>query len=331
MKKIICGILTLSFLVISLHSYCETKTLHMVTSLDPEEAEFYIKDFEKYSGIDVKWIRLSTGEVIARFKAEKNRPTQSIWFGGPAAEYIATKKLGLLQPYKSLNAEKLPVKFRDSDGYWAGIYFGAIGFISNKNIMKEKNLKAPTSWADLLSPDLTKKMTISYPYTAGTGYTILASLVALKGEDAAFEYYKELDKQMHHYTKSGWGPVLEVGLGEAAVSVVFNQDAARKGIMKGYPIELTYPKEGTGYEIGCVAIVNNAPELEEAKKFVDWILSEGVQNKMYMTYRVPILPGAKLDPNSKRPEELKLVNIDFNKFGSDRERLVKKWRRIIRK
>jgi len=54
-----------------------------------------IKEFEKDTGIKVEAVRMSSGEVIGRIKAEKANPKASIWFGGPADGQIQAKADGL--------------------------------------------------------------------------------------------------------------------------------------------------------------------------------------------------------------------------------------------
>ena len=99
------------------------EVLHLVTSLDPTEANEYIKAFEDETGIDVEWIRLSAGEVVARLRAEGKNQTQSVWFGGPMPEFVAAKNVGLLKPYKPKGWNQINKRWKDPDGYFTGIYF----------------------------------------------------------------------------------------------------------------------------------------------------------------------------------------------------------------
>lgn len=48
------------------------------------------------SGDDVQWIRLSSGEGLARVQSEAGNPTFDIWWGGPMDTFIAAKPLGCL-------------------------------------------------------------------------------------------------------------------------------------------------------------------------------------------------------------------------------------------
>jgi iron(III) transport system substrate-binding protein len=322
MDKRFATIIIVSFFFISNISFA--KELRIVTSLDPLEAKEYIGAFEKETDINVQWIRLSAGEALARIRSEGKNPTQDIWFGAPVTEYIAAKKGGFLEPYSSATTRAIPSKWRDRDDFWTGIYFGAITFVTRNGY------NPPVSWEDLLKPEYKGEIVVSYPYTAGTGFTVLSGIVSLFGEEKGISYYQELDKQIRRYTKSGGAPIIEVGLGEANVGIVFDQDALRKGISRGFPISLTYPKDGVPYEIGAVAIIRGGNKAA-ASSFIDWVTSLSGQNLMHKWYRVPLHPKAIVNERSKRPDELPLINVNFETIGQNRGTLIDKWRERVGK
>jgi iron(III) transport system substrate-binding protein len=305
--------------------------LHMVTALDQNEAKIYIEAFEKATGITVEWYRMSAGEVVARLRAEAKNPQSSIWFGAPSSEFVAAREAGLLEPYKSPNATYLKAQQRDKDWNWTGFYFGAIGFGTNTEFLKKNNLKAPTSWNDLLKPEFKGQISLAYPYTSGTAYTVLATLVQMKGEDAAFEYLKKLDGQVHHYNTPGSACVTQAGLGEIGVGIAFSHDVMAKGISKGYPVTLSFPKEGTGFEIGGMAIVKGGPEPDLAHKFLDWMLTVEAQNLMQAWFRIPLNPKATVAPGAVTADEVTLFDYDDVSAGKNQKRLVEKWRLLTGK
>jgi len=231
------------------------QVLHMYSALDTAETQLYIPEFEKDTGIKVEWVRLSSGEVLARLRAEAKNPQVSIWFGGPSQDHIAGKKAGISMPYKPPLDWTLQANAHDLDWQWVGYYFGAIGFGSNADFLKKAGVPAPASWEDLLKPAFKGQVAIAFPYTSGTSYTVLATLVQMMGEDKAFEYWRKLHPSIHHYDKSGSAPVTQAGLGEVGIAVSFSHDIIAKGSAKGYPIAITFPKEGTGFEIGAMSLI----------------------------------------------------------------------------
>ena len=305
------------------------QVLHMYSALDTAETQLYIPEFEKDTGIKVEWVRLSSGEVLARLRAEAKNPQVSIWFGGPSQDHIAGKKAGISMPYKPPLDWTLQANAHDLDWQWVGYYFGAIGFGSNADFLKKAGVPAPASWEDLLKPAFKGQVAIAFPYTSGTSYTVLATLVQMMGEDKAFEYWRKLHPSIHHYDKSGSAPVTQAGLGEVGIAVSFSHDIIAKGSAKGYPIAITFPKEGTGFEIGAMSLIKGGPEPELAKKFVDWALSVRAQNLMQQWFRIPLNPKAEVAKGAVKADQVKLINFDAVKAGEDRDRLIKRWRSEI--
>lgn len=284
--------------------------------------------FEKETGIKTSFIRMSSGEALARLRAGKDSPEFSVWWGGPADGYIAAANENLLQKYVPPTAAKIPANYKDSDGIWHGIYAGTLGFASNTKLLAEKNLKAPESWADLLKPEFRNQVAMAHPGLSGTAYTALATQMMLNGknEDKGMAYFRELHRNIVQYSKTGAAPVQVVGRGEAMVGIVFSHDTIA-GIEEGYPLKLTFPSEGTGYEIGGVALIKGAKEPVEAKRFIEWSLTATAQNigPTVKAYQLPTSPDAKVSDKAIPLNQVKTVAYDFQWAGDRKKDLVEKF------
>jgi hypothetical protein len=80
------------------------------TTLDEPLAREVFAFFEKKTGIKVEWVRLATGECVARLEAEAANPQASIWYGGVGLGHIEAANKGLTIPYLSPNAKNIPPK-----------------------------------------------------------------------------------------------------------------------------------------------------------------------------------------------------------------------------
>ena len=304
------------------------EALHLYTPLDTNEAKIYIRAFEAESGIQVRWVRLSAGEVLVRIRSERTNPQAAVWFGGPSPEFIVAKREGLLAPYTpSTDFELSPGTF-DEAHYWTGFYFGAIGFASNTEILERKGIPPPTSWYDLLKPELKGEISVAYAYTSGTANTLLAAIVQMMGEEAGFDYIARLDGNVHHYNRSGSACVTQVGFGEVGVGIAFSHDIVKKGPAKGYPVVLSFPKEGTGFEIGAMALVEGGPNQVAAKRFMDWALTVRAQNLMQKWFRTPLNPKAEVAQGAVTADKVKLIAFDSIWAANHRQRLVARWREV---
>jgi iron(III) transport system substrate-binding protein len=285
-------------------------------------------EFEKKYGITVNYVRMSSGEALARVQAEMDNPTFDIWWGGPIDSYVAAKESGALEAYASPNHANLidPTKSKDPDNYWTGIYMGSLGFATNTDwLAANPGVEAPTSWADLLKPEFKGQVMVAHPSTSGTSYTALATILQIMGEEEGWKYIQQYAGQVVQYTKSGAAPAKFVGLGEAAVAIVFSHDIVNEIENNQAPLKLTFPSEGTGYEIGGMAIIKGAKHVQAAKLWYDWALTPEAQElgPKYKAYQAPTVKGAE----ASRPElmEAKLIDYDFQWAGTNKAAFVDKF------
>lgn len=297
-----------------------------------QSAKVIAEEFEKDTGIKVKFVRMSGGETLSRIRAEKNNPQASVWYGGSADSYIMAKKEGLLEAYKSPNAEKIPAHFKDPDGYWTGVYQGYLGFILDKRYFEEHHLTPPTSWDDLLKPEFTGQIVMGNPGSASTGYVIVSALVQKLGEEKGMEYLAKLNKQIKQYTKAGAAPARSAALGEAAIGITYLHNGIRLIKEGNTNVELSIPEDGTAYELGAVAIIKNAPQPKAAKKFVDWVLTKKAQElgQKNKSYQFLTNPEANPPAEAMKFKDAKLINYNFEWSGENRARLLEEWNAAIK-
>jgi iron(III) transport system substrate-binding protein len=282
--------------------------------------------FEEQFGVDTDYVRLSSGEALARLRAAASAPEFSVWWGGPADGFVAAGAEDLLEPYVSPNAATIADEQKDPDGVWTGVYVGALGFCSNTGLLEELGVDAPTSWDDLLDPALRGQVAIAHPASSGTAYTALyTQVIRLGGEDQAIEYMTQLHPNILQYTSSGAAPAEMAGRGEVAVSVVFSHDCVRN-IDAGFSdLEVSFPEEGTGYEIGGVGLIANAPQPSAAKAWIDWSLEAATQEigaAEAASFQLPTNPDAAVDERSVNLDEVTLVDYDFQGAGEARADLT---------
>ncbi len=324
---ILLSVLMMGLLLTSCKKEEESTELNLLCVPQEEWCQGMKEEFEEEFGITVNYVRMSTGEALARLEAEKDNPQFDIMWGGPIDTYIAGSNEGMFAQYESPNVENLLDidKYQDPDNYWSGIYLGSLGFATNTDFLAANpGLEAPTSWDDLLKPEFQDQVLVAHPSTSGTSYTAMSTILQLMGEDAGWEYLDKYADQMLQFTKSGSAPAKFVGAGEGAVGVVFSHDIVKQ-IEAGLPLELSFPEDGTGYEIGGMAIVEGAQNLDAAQKWYDWALTAEAQalGPKYKAYQAPTVGGVEL----AYPEllEVNLIDYDFQWAGDNKKAFVDKF------
>lgn len=294
-----------------------------------EWCEANLAAFTDATGIAADFVRLSSGEAAARLEAGKESPEFDVWHGGPADGFVAAAERGLLEPYTSPAAQAVRPEWKSADGSWTGVYVGVLGFCSNTKVLQKVGAAAPTSWQELLDARFAKNISVAHPSTSGTGFTALWTQVTLAGGDqaAGLDFMMSLRPNILQFTRSGVGPVQQVGRGEIATGVVFSHDCIKSKEEGLSDLEVSFPREGTGYEVGGVAVVKNAANLEGAKAYVDWSLSKEAQEigPTVGSYQVPTNPQATVSEKSARLDELTLVDYDIAAAGAAKSDLVKKF------
>lgn len=301
-------------------------TLTVLCTPQEDWCQVMVQRFEEEFGVDTNYVRLSSGEALARLQAAADAPEFSVWWGGPADGFVAANAEGLLEPYVSPNAEAIPDEQKDPDGVWTGVYVGALGFCSNTAVLGELGVDVPDSWDDLTDPALEGQVAIAHPASSGTSYTALyTQVLRLGGEDEAIEYAQAVHPNILQYTSSGAAPAEMAGRGEVAVSVVFSHDCVRN-IEAGFTdLEVSFPSEGTGYEIGGVSLIAGAPEPNAAKAWIDWALEAETQEigpNEADSFQLPTNPDAAVHEASVNLDEVELIEYDFDAAGTAREALT---------
>ncbi len=287
-----------------------------------------VTTFQEQTGIPTSYVRLSSGEALARIRAGAAAPEFDVWWGGPADGFVAANAEGLLEPYVSPNAAVISDTNKDPNGVWTGVYVGALGFCSNLASLAELGVEQPDSWDDLLDPKLKGHVAMAHPASSGTAYTALyTQVIRLGSEDAALEYMKQLHNNILQYTKSGSAPAEMAGRGEIAVAIVFSHDCV-KNIDAGFSdLSVSFPSEGTGYEIGGVALIANAPQPDAAKMWIDWSLTAPAQEigPTVGSYQLPTNPEAAVSERSVDLSQVALVDYDFQAAGEARTTLTQRF------
>lgn len=281
--------------------------------------------FTEATGVQTSFVRLSSGETVARLEAARSAPEFDVWHGGPVDGFGAAKEQELLASYESPNAEEIPAEYRDDEGYWTGVYLGVLGFCSNESILDNLGVDAPTSWDDLLAPELSGQVSTAHPSTSGTAFTTLWTQVErLGGEDAAFDYMSQLHTNVLQYSKSGTAPGQHAGRGEVAVGLVFAHDCVKYREEGMTDLVVSFPEDGTGYEIGGVALVAGSGNEEAAQAYIDWALTPEAQNigTTVGSYQALTHPDAQVDDRMVQLDSVNLVDYDFAEAAAQKPTLT---------
>ncbi len=302
----------------------------VLCSPNPAWCDAIKAEFPKATGLQLDFIRLSSGEALARLRAERGKPSFDVWFGGTGDPHVVAAEEGLTEFYRPKAWEDLRPQLREAvGGKYIPLYAGVLGWAVNEKLFKEKGLPVPRKWTDLAEPRYRGLLAMPNPNTSGTGYTMLATVLQVFGDDRGWELMKQIHKNMAQYTRSGADPGLLTGRGEVALGVTFVHDAVDQ-VLKGFPIGYGAAEEGTGFEIGGLSLIKASPNRDAAVRFIDWALTPEAQRlaaERGQSYQVPSNGKTPVPKQAPRFEDYKVIAYDFAKYGSKavRDAVVKKW------
>ncbi len=260
----------------------------------PEWADWgtELKAIQAKLGIAVPEDNKNSGQSLAALIAEKANPVADVTYLGGQFGIIARND-GVTAPYKPAGWAEIPDGLKDPDGYWFTIHSGTLGLFVNKQALDGRPV--PKSWADLLKPEYKGMVGYLDPTSAAVGYVgVVAVNQALGGNfqnfDPAIRYFKELQKNQPIVPKqTSYARVLS---GEIPILFDYDFNAYRGKYADKAPVEFVIPAEGTVVVPYVMALVKNAPHPENAKKVLDFVLSDDGQRIWANAFMRPVRASA---------------------------------------
>ena len=301
----------LNFPVILLLALCLAVTLPSVasaatrltvyTAVEPELLPRYLKDFTaKNPDISIAWIRDSAGPIGARLLAEKDAPKADVVFGLALSSLLPLAEHGILEPYRPKGIENLIPGLYDANDppLWVGINSWGSAICVNTRELEKKGLPEPISWKDLTDPKYKDAIATASPVTSSTMYMNVSSWLQSMGEDRAWDFMKDLDKNVRMYTHAGCKPAQMAAQGEIPIGLA-SAACAQPYIDRKAPIKLIIPREGTGWDLEASALIKDGKNREAAQKLLDFCTSEEVARVALEKAYIPAREDAQTDETRK--------------------------------
>ena len=329
MKKSVftaCAIIAVSAAFFTGCSKKDYGELHVYSIIHEEETVALTDLFTEKTGIPVKFLRASTGELVNRVIAEKDNPSADILLGGASSYHIQADKAGALEAYKSPAAKKLPSYAVAEDGTWTGFCVLTLGIGLNEERYAQKfpNIPAPKTWEDLLNPAYKGEIVLTNPVASSTSYLFVQNQLQRLGWDKGWDYLLTLAPLVGQFPNSGSAPAKLIGTGEYAIGVSYIH-ALIKYKAEGFKVVAVAPPQTVG-DVDCISIMKNTKNLAAAQKFVDFMLSKEAQELMSsIDFTIPVNPEAVGAAGSVPVSQLDLIKYDVEKASEQKDEVLRKW------
>ncbi len=280
--------------------------------------------FEEKYGVDVEVIQAGTGELIKRIQSEKEDPYADVMFGGSWS--LAYDNEDLWEPYVSANNDNVIDAYKNTCGFITGNVLDGSCIIVNTDLIGDIEING---YEDLLNPALKGKIATADPANSSSAFAQLTNMLLAMGgyeSDDAWQYVHDLFANIDgKISESSSAVYKSVADGENVVGLSY-EDPCAQLVRDGAPVKVIYPKEGTVYLPASATIVKGAKNMDNAKLFIDFILSEEVQNIWGSTLtNRPVMKDAATSDFMTPMSEIKVIEEDIPYVSTHKQEIVDKY------
>jgi 2-aminoethylphosphonate transport system substrate-binding protein len=252
-------------------------TVYSADGLHDGKGSWYETQFDaftKATGIKVQYIEGGSGGVVERVAKEKANPQADVLVTLPPFIHRAAAE-GLLQKYKPEAASVI-----DGAGdEFTPLVNNYMNFIYNASTLKDP----PKSYDELLDAKFKSKIQYSTPGQAGDGTAVMLQVIhAFGGRDPGFDFLKRLqDNNVGPSSSTGKLTALvnkgELFVANGDLQMNMSQMADNPNIRVFFPAGPNGERSTLALPY-YVGLVSGAPNGENGKKLIDFLLSKEAQS-----------------------------------------------------
>lgn len=289
---------------------------------------------KKYPNINVEVVQAGSGVLVSRIAAEKANPQADIMAGLNYPQAFGADG-ELWESYVVPTNKKLPKAMQDDTN--GKIHYSCTQFVClivNKKECAKLGVEVK-SYKDLLNPKLKGHIISADPAASSSAWNQLTTMLSVMGDktcDAkAWDYVEKFAANLGGVMSGSSSKCYkDVINGEYAVGVTYEAGVLDYLATGEYPdCEMIFPSEGITQIKFASAIVKGAKNMDNAKLYIDWIMSDECQAALAKTSQRQANPNFPSSfPSMPNSSDVKLKDRDEKYFGEHKAEIIEKWTSI---
>ncbi len=287
-----------------------------------------IPAFEEKYDIKVDLIQAGTGELFTKLNSEMNNPVADVMFGGAYSTFTQNEQL--FEPYTSGNNDNVIEDYQNSTGYITPYVLDGSMLIVNNSLIGDIQIEG---YEDLLNEELKGKIATADPASSSSAFAQLTNMLLAMGgyeDEGAWDYVRALFTNIDGKIASGSSNVYKsVADGEMVVGLTY-EDPSVALLNSGADVSIVYPKEGSVFLPAGSAIIKGAKNMDNAKLFIDFIISQEIQD-VYGTETTnrPVLKEVQTSDTMTPIDEINTLQEDIDYVREHKDEMVEKFKTIF--
>ena len=307
----------------------QAKELNVYSARHYQTDEALYGGFTKQTGIKINRIEASDNALIERLKSEGAKSPADVILLVDAARLWRAEKDGMFQPINSAYIderipENLRAKAESGGNTWVGYSTRARVIVYNKARIKPENVSAYEKLADPVNKGQVCTRSGSHPYML----SLVGAMIERNGEAATEKWAKGMVANQARAPRGGdTDQIKAVASGECGVALTNSYYFVRmlrstkpedQALMA--KVGFLWPNQdttGTHINIAGGGIAKNAPHPEAARKFLEYLATDGAQ--VYFADGNNEWPAVKSvnveNPGLKKLGDFKVENVSVAAMG----------------
>lgn len=286
---------------------------------------------EAYPDIEVEVVNGSAGELTARIQAEANNPQGDLMWGG-LANSDGDAHEDIFEHWLSDHEDEVMDEYKSNNGFYNLGHLSTVVFAVNTELEEELGIEI-NGYEDLLNPELKGKIVIADPNSSSSAWNNFSNIMAVYGYDSqeSWDYMKALIENDLIISTSSSVAFKSVETGEYVAGMTYEDGVSTLLKSGAENVKMVYPEEGASASAFGSAVIKDAPNMEAAKKMINYLMSAEGQNYLgnelgtirftnkNAEYETPYLPATS---------EVKWVDRDVEWLMENKEEMLEKWNEL---